>query len=80
MGVTFLEFVPNPLEGWPAIGPGLLTALAAGAILRLGDFRVALRIVLSVNVGAGVVFALGVIAGPPLLRGLWNLGKRTLLS
>ena len=57
LGVLFLEFVPNPIEGWLAIGLALLTALTAGMIIRLGEFRTGLWLVLSVNVVAGLSLA-----------------------
>ena len=56
-GLTLLEFVPNMVEGWLAIGLGLLTALAAGLIVRLGSFLVGLGLALAVNVVAGLGLA-----------------------
>ena len=111
LGVLFLEFVPNPIEGWLAIGLALLTTLTAGTIIRLGGFRTGLWLVLGINNVAGLSLAyvgeyqirdlppgvpitagnfgnflellglysfvaLGIIALPFLLRGLWNFGKR----
>jgi len=113
LGVLFLEFVPNPIEGWLAIGLALLAALTTGMIIRLGEFRTELWLVLGVNVVAGLSLAyvgeyqitdlppgipitagnfgnflellglysfvaLGIIALPFLLRGLWNFGRRKL--
>jgi hypothetical protein len=49
LGIMFLEFVPDFIEGWLAIGLGLLTTLTAGAIVRLGDFPIGLRLALGVN-------------------------------
>ena len=115
LGVMFLEFIPNPIEGWLAIGLGLLIALSAGTIVKLGEFRSELWFVLGVNAIAGLslayvgeyqikelppnipahvpkfsnfleilalycIFALGIIALPFLLRGLWNFGRRKLAS
>lgn len=57
LGVMLLEFIPNPIEGWLTIGLGLLTALTAGAIVRLGDFRFGLGLVLGLNVVAGLSLA-----------------------
>ncbi len=57
LGMMFLEFIPNPIEGWFAIGVGLLAALSAGAIVRSGDFRAALGWVLGVNLAIGLVWA-----------------------
>lgn len=57
LGVLFLEFIPNPIEGWLAIGLGLLAALAAGVIVRIGEFRLALAIVLSINLFSGIALA-----------------------
>jgi hypothetical protein len=115
LGVPMLEFVPNPIEGWVGIGLGLMAALAVGGIMRMGDFRTALGLVIVVNVIAGFtlayvgeykmtdlpsnipahvprftnflelltlysVFALGLIAAPFVLQGLWDIGKRRLYS
>jgi hypothetical protein len=57
LSVMFLEFVPNPIEGWLAIGLGLLTSLTAGAIVRLGDFRLGLKFALGVNAVTGLFLA-----------------------
>jgi len=115
LGIMFLEFIPNPIEGWLAIMLGLLSALTAGIIVRLGDFRIGLGLVLAVNLLAGLaiayiseyrmldlpagipahvprffnfmgllgfysIIALGVIAIPFILRGVWNFAKRTRLT
>ena len=53
----FLEFIPDPIEGWLAIGLGTLTALTVGAIIRSGEFRFGLWSVISVNVIAGLSLA-----------------------
>jgi len=113
LGVLLLEFIPDPIEGWLAIGLGLLMSLTAGVIVRLGAFRPGLGFVLGINAIAGLalayvgeyqikdlpsnapahmptfssflvhlarfsIIALGMIAVPFLLRGLWNFGKRKL--
>jgi hypothetical protein len=57
LSIMSLEFVPNPIEGWLAIGLGLLTTLTAGAIVRLGDFPIGLRLALGVNVVNGLSLA-----------------------
>jgi hypothetical protein len=57
LGIMFVEFVPDFIEGWLAIGLGLLTALTAGAIVRLGDFRTGLRLALGVNLVNGLALA-----------------------
>jgi hypothetical protein len=57
LGIMFLEFIPNPIEGWMAIGLGLLTALTIGAIIRLGEFLSGLWLVLGVNLIAGLSLA-----------------------
>lgn len=57
LSVMMLEFIPNPIEGWLAIGVGLLAALAAGAIVRVGELRLALGLVLGVNLAAGLAWA-----------------------
>jgi hypothetical protein len=57
LGIMFLEFVPDFIEGWLAIGLGLLTTLTAGAIVRLGDFPIGLRLALGVNFVNGMALA-----------------------
>jgi hypothetical protein len=57
LGVMMLEFIPDPIEGWLAIGLGLLTALASVAIIRIGQFRTALGLVLGINAVAGLSLA-----------------------
>jgi hypothetical protein len=57
LGIMFLEFVPNPIEGWLAIGLGLLTTLTTGAIVRLGDFPIGLGLALGVNLVIGLSLA-----------------------
>jgi len=57
LGIMFLEFVPDFIEGWLAIGLGLLTTLTAGAIVRLGDFPIGLGLALGVNVVNGLSLA-----------------------
>jgi len=57
LGIMFLEFVPDFIEGWLAIGLGLLTTLTAGAIVRLGDFPIGLRLALGVNLVNGLALA-----------------------
>ena len=115
LSVMMLEFIPNPIEGWLAIGVGLLAALAAGAIVHVGELRLALGSVLGLNLAVGLasayireykmldlpagipahipelgdflgllalysVFALGIIALPLIIRGLWDFGRRRLAS
>lgn len=57
LSVMMMEFIPNPIEGWLVIGVGLLAALAAGAIVRVGEFRLALGLVLGINLIAGLAWA-----------------------
>jgi hypothetical protein len=57
LGVMMLEFIPNPIEGWLAISLGLLTALTAGTIVRLGSYRVTLGLVIGVNLVAALILA-----------------------
>jgi hypothetical protein len=111
LGIMNLEFIPNIIEGWQGISLGLLTALTAGAIIRIGDFRIGLGLVLGVNLVAGlawayiseykmldlpagipahvpristffllfalyIILAIGIIALPFIVRGLWHFGKR----
>lgn len=57
LGLMFVEFVPNNIEGWLAIGLGLLGAGTAGSIVRLGKFRFALGLVLGLNLAAGLSIA-----------------------
>lgn len=113
LGLTLLEFVPNPIEGWLAIGLGLVFALGSGAVVRMGEFRPAVVLVLGLNLLSGFMLAyvgeyqmkdlpagipahvpglsslmkdfalyggiaVGVIALPFLLRGLWDFSKRIL--
>jgi hypothetical protein len=57
IGIALLEFIPDSIEGWLAIALGLLVALVSGAIVRGGDFRTALGLVLGVNIVSGLVLA-----------------------
>ena len=57
LSVMMLEFVPNPIEGWLAISVGLLAALAAGAVVRVGELRLALGLVLGFNLVVGLGWA-----------------------
>lgn len=57
LSVMMLEFIPNPIEGWLALGVGLLAAVAAGAIVRVGELRLALGLVLGLNLAVGLVWA-----------------------
>jgi len=57
LGVMMLEFIPNPIEGWLALGVGLLAALAAGAIVRVGELRPALVLVFGLNLVSGLAWA-----------------------
>jgi len=52
-----IEFVPNPIEGWLAISVGLLAALTAGVIVRVGYFRLALGVVFGFNLTVGLTWA-----------------------
>jgi hypothetical protein len=57
LSVLMLEFIPNPIEGWLAIGVGLLAALAAGTIVHVGEFRLALGLLLGLNLAVGLACA-----------------------
>lgn len=57
LSVTMFEFIPNPIEGWFALGVGLSAALAAGFIVRVGKFRPALILVLCFNLTVGLVWS-----------------------
>jgi hypothetical protein len=57
LGVMMLEFIPDPIEGWLGISLGLLTALTAATIVRLGSYRVTLGLVIGVNVVAALILA-----------------------
>lgn len=57
LSVMMLEFIPNSIEGWLALSVGLLAAVAAGAIVRVGEFRLALGLVLGINLIAGLASA-----------------------
>ena len=55
LSVMMLEFVPNPIEGWLANGVGLLAALTAGIVVRVGELRLGLGLVLGLNLTVGLV-------------------------
>jgi len=57
LGILFLEFVPNPIEGWLTIGLGLLGAGTTTAIVRFGKYRTALGLVLGLNLISGLFIA-----------------------
>jgi hypothetical protein len=57
LSVTMFEFIPNPIEGWFALGVGLSAALAAGYIVRVGNFRSSLILVLGFNLAVGLAWA-----------------------
>lgn len=57
IGLVLLEFIPNTIEGWLAIGLGLLAAATAGAVIRAGEFRIGLGLVLGLNLIAGLSIA-----------------------
>jgi hypothetical protein len=57
LGVEMLEFIPNPIEGWLALGIGLMDALVAGIIIRRGNYRLASRLVVGVNLVAALILA-----------------------
>jgi hypothetical protein len=57
LSVLMLEFIPNPIEGWLALGVGLLAAIASGAIVRVGELRLTLGLVLGFNFAVGLVWA-----------------------
>lgn len=57
LGIAFLEFVPAFIEGWLAIGLGLLTALTAGAIVRLEDLHIGLLLAFGTNLVTGLALA-----------------------
>jgi len=57
LSMLMMEFIPNSIEGWLAISVGLLAALAAGTIVRVGDLPLALGLVLGINLVAGLAWA-----------------------
>jgi hypothetical protein len=57
LSLMMMEFVPNPIEGWLAISVGLLAALTAGFIVRVGYFRLALGVVIGFNLTVGLTWA-----------------------
>jgi hypothetical protein len=57
LSVLMLEFIPNPIEAWLALGVALLAALATGTIVRVGELPLALRLVLGYNLAVGLVWA-----------------------
>ena len=52
-----LEFVLPHVEGLVIIGSGLITALAAGAIVRLGSWRAGIGLALGANLLAGLAIS-----------------------
>jgi len=57
IGMAALEFIPDNIEGCLAITLGLLVALVSGVIVRKGNFRTALGLVLGVNIVSGLTLA-----------------------
>lgn len=57
LGVEILEFIPDLIEGWLALGIGLMDALVAGIIIRRGNYRLASRLVVGVNLVAALILA-----------------------
>ena len=57
LSIVMMEFIPNPIEGWLAISVGLLASLTAGAIVRIGIFRLALGLIFSLNLTVGLIWA-----------------------
>jgi hypothetical protein len=57
LGVMMLEFIPNPIEGWVAISLGVLTAITGALIVRLGSYRITLKLVIGVNLVAALFLA-----------------------
>ncbi|MGB2911347.1 MAG: hypothetical protein WBF05_12485 [Anaerolineales bacterium] len=57
LSMLMMEYIPNPIEGWLAISVGLLAALAAGTIVRVGDLHPALGLVLGLNLAVGLAWA-----------------------
>ena len=57
LGLMFVEFVPDNIEGWTTIGVGLLAAGTAASLIRQGDFRAGLGLVLGLNLVAGLSIA-----------------------
>jgi hypothetical protein len=54
LSLTMMDFVPDPIEHGFAIFVGLLAALTAAAIVRKGEFRFALGLVLGLNLIVGL--------------------------
>jgi hypothetical protein len=50
-----LELVPNLMDSWLVHAVGLLAALAAGAIIRVGELPLALGLVLGCSLAVGLV-------------------------
>ncbi len=57
LGIMFLEFIPNPIEGWLAIGLGSLSGLIVASVVRVGEFRSGLWSVLTINIIASLSIA-----------------------
>ena len=57
LSILTLEQIPRTIEGWLAISAGILAALAAGIIIRLGDLYPALILVLGSNLAIGLNWA-----------------------
>ncbi len=57
LSLTILEFIPNPIETWFAIGVGVMAVFAAGIIVRIRGFRPSLLLVLGFNFAVGLVWA-----------------------
>jgi hypothetical protein len=54
LSLTMMDFVPDPIEDGLAIFVGLLSSLTAAAIVRKGQFRFALGLVLGLNLIVGL--------------------------
>jgi hypothetical protein len=54
LSLTMMDFVPDPIEAGLAILVGLLSSLTAAALVRKGEFRFALGLVLGLNLIVGL--------------------------
>jgi hypothetical protein len=57
LGIMYLEFIPDAIEGWLAICLGILAGLTAGVVVRCRDFRIGFGAALGLNLIAGLLLA-----------------------
>lgn len=57
LGILMLEFIPDAVEGWLALSLGILAAVVCGVIVKIGELRTAVLLVLVYNLFAGLALA-----------------------